>query len=133
MKRLLFVLMSLFFMLGVNAQKVQHDGFVCTGNNVNVRTGPGKNFAVYDVGDGHKRQLSKGDVVANCGKKENGFCLVQGPLEWGGDERDGWVSAQYLRPVTLCSKCFGTGNMNVGKVDIDLRTCNKCKGKGYVK
>lgn len=130
MKRLVFVLVSLFVMLTANAQ---HDGFVCTGNNVNVRTGPGKNYAIYDTGDGHKRQLSKGDVVANCGKKKNGFCLIQGPLEWGGDERDGWVSAQYLRPVTLCKKCFGTGDMNVGEVDIDLRTCDKCKGKGYVK
>ena len=130
MKRLVFVLVSLFVMLTANAQ---HDGFVCTGNNVNVRTGPGKNYAIYDTGDGHKRQLSKGDVVANRGKKKNGFCLIQGPLEWGGDERDGWVSAQYLRPVTLCKICFGTGDMNVGEVDIDLRTCDKCKGKGYVK
>jgi uncharacterized protein YgiM (DUF1202 family) len=130
MKRLLFVMMLLLATMAVNAQK---DGFVCTGNNVNVRTGPGKNFPIYDIDTGNKRQLSKGKVVANCGKKENGFCLVRGPLEWGGDEREGWVSAQYLRPVTLCAKCFGTGNMNISKDEIDLRTCNKCKGKGYIK
>ena len=130
MKRISILLMLL---LTVIAVKAQHDGFVCTGNYVNVRTGPGKNFEVYDIKTGNKRQLSKGDVVRNGGKKKNGFCLIQGPLEWGGDERDGWVSAQYLRPVTLCAKCFGTGDMNIGEIDIDLRTCDKCKGKGYVK
>ena len=130
MKRISIVLMLLFTVMAVNAQ---HNGFVCTGNNVNVRTGPGKNHAVYDSDTGHKRQLSKGDVVANRGKKENGFCLIQGPLEWGGDERDGWVSAQYLRPVTLCPECDGTKMVNIADVDIDLATCKKCKGKGYVK
>ncbi len=129
MKRISIVLMLLCVMLAVNAQ---HNGYVCTGNNVNVRTGPGKNYAVYDVGDGHKRQLSKGDVVQNYGKKKNGFCLIQGPLEWGGDERDGWVSAQYLRPVKLCPKCKGYKDVNVGEIDIDLTTCDKCNGKGYV-
>ena len=130
MKRIPILLMLLFVMVTVNAQ---HKGFVCTGNNVNVRTGPGKNYAVYDINTGHKRQLSKGDVVVNRRKKKNRFCLIQGPLEWGGDERVGWVSAQYLRPVTLCPKCEGYKDVNVGKIDIDLKTCDKCKGKGYVK
>ncbi|MBP5387688.1 MAG: hypothetical protein J6Y97_09945 [Prevotella sp.] len=130
MKRIAIILMVLFAVIAVNAQ---NKGFVCTGNNVNVRTGPGKNYKVYDIGNGHKRQLFKGDVVANCGKKKNGFCLIQGPLEWGGDERDGWVSAQYLRPVTLCPECKGYKDVNVGEIDIDLATCPKCKGKGYVK
>ena len=129
MKRISIVLMLLLTVVAVNAQ---HNGYVCTGNNVNVRTGPGKNYAVYDSNTDHKRQLSKGDVVANRGKKKNGFCLIQGPLEWGGDERDGWVSAQYLRPVTLCPECDGTKMVNIADVDIDLDTCKKCKGKGYV-
>lgn len=130
MKRLSTILMLLFVMMTVNAQQ---KGFVCTGNNVNVRKGPGKNYAVYDSNTDHIRQLSKGDVVINRGKKKNGFCLIQGPLEWGGDERDGWVSAQYLRPVTLCPKCDGYKNVNIAEVDIDLATCDKCNGKGYVK
>ena len=129
MKRISIVLMLLLTVVAVNAQ---HNGYVCTGNNVNVRTGPGKNYAVYDSNTDHKRQLSKGDVVANRGKKKNGFCLIQGPVEWGGDERDGWVSAQYLRPVTLCPECDGTKMVNIADVDIDLDTCKKCKGKGYV-
>lgn len=131
MKRIVYITLLAFAVTGLKAQDA---GYVCTGNHVNVRTGPGKNYPVYDDnGEGPKRQLSKGDVVANLGEKKNGFCLVSGKLEWGGDEREGWVSAQYLRPVTLCPKCFGTGDMNVAKVDIDLRTCNKCKGKGYIK
>ena len=130
MKRISFVLMLLFAILTVNAQQ---KGYVCTGNNVNVRKGPDKSYAVYDIETGHKRQLSKGDVVTDCGKKKNGFCLIQGPLEWGGDERDGWVSAQYLRPVTLCPECGGYKDVNVGEIDIDLATCKKCNGKGYVK
>ena len=130
MKRFSFLLMLMFAVVAVNAQS---KGFVCTGDYVNVRTGPGKNYKVYDVETGHKRQLSKGDVVKYSGKKKNGFCLVQGPLEWGGDERDGWVSAQYLRPVTLCPKCDGYKDVNVGEIDIDLATCDRCKGKGYIK
>ena len=130
MKRFASVLMLLFVILTANAQQ---KGFVCTGNNVNVRTGPGKNYAVYDSNTDHKRQLSIGDVVKNRGKKKNGFCLIKGPLEWGGDERDGWVSAQYLRPVTLCPQCDGYKDVNVGEGDIDLVTCDKCKGKGYIK
>ena len=130
MKRISIVLMLLFTMMTVNAQQ---NGYVCTGNYVNVRTGPGKSYAVYDSNTVHKRQLSKGDVVMDCGKRKNGFCLIQGPLEWGGDERDGWVSAQYLRPVTLCPECGGYKMVNMAKVDIDLDTCKKCKGKGYVK
>lgn len=130
MKRISIVLMLLFTALIVSAQQ---KGYVCTGNYVNVRTGPGKNYPVYDNNTSHKRQLSKGDVVTDCGKKKNGFCLIQGPLEWGGDERDGWVSAQYLLPVTLCPECYGYKDVNVGEIDIELETCKKCKGKGYVK
>ncbi len=127
MKKITILFLLFFAVMTANAQ---HDGFVCTGNHVNVRTGPGKEYPVWDEG---KRQLSKGDVVTDMKETKNGFCRVAGPLEWGGDERDGWVYAQYLRPVTLCARCFGTGNANVAKVDIYLVTCPKCKGKGYVK
>ena len=130
MKRISVILLLMIAALAANAQQ---KGYVCTGNYVNVRTGPGKNYEVYDSDTGHKSQLSKGDVVANCGKRENGFCLIQGPLEWGGDERDGWVSAQYLHPVTLCPECGGYKLVNIAEVDINLDTCKKCKGKGYIK
>ena len=132
MKKMLLICLMLMTVLAVSAQE---RGYVCTGNNVNIRKGPGTNYPVFDGGSGTngKLQLNKGDVVRKCGKKKNGFCLVSAALEWGGDEREGWVSAQYLRPVTICKTCFGTGDENVGPVDIDLVTCRKCKGKGYVK
>ena len=131
MKRFAIFIMLL---MGAFTAYAQHNGFVCTGNNVNVRTGPGKNYPVYDYNKetGYKRQIFKGDVVADEGKRKNGFCLISGPLEWGGDERDGWVSAQFLKPVTICPECGGTKNVNVAEVDISLETCKKCKGKGYL-
>ena len=119
-------------LLAAITANAQGKGFVCTGNHVNVRTGPGKNYSIYDRGDGTYRQLSKGDVVEYCGKKKNGFILIR-QLGWGEDERDGWVSAQYLRSVVLCPQCDGTKDENVGEVDIDLITCRKCKGKGYIR
>ena len=129
MKKLTVLLIALLTVLTVNAQ---HDGYVCTGDHVNIRTGAGVKYLVMDEELGHKRQLSKGDVVFNCGQKKNGFCLVNGPLAWGGDERDGWVSQQYLRPVKLCPTCEGTKLENIAKEEIDLVTCRKCKGKGYL-
>jgi len=132
MRRIAIVMMMIFAVMAVNAQ--ERKGYVCTGSNVNVRTGPGTKYAVYDDdGKGHKRQLQKGDVVDKRGGMKNGFCLIGGPLEWGGDERDGWVSARYLRPVILCPECGGTKDVNIGDVDIDLATCDKCNGKGYIK
>lgn len=129
MKKLSFLLIALLTVLTVNAQQ---KGYVCTGDHVNIRTGAGTNHPVMDEEFGHKRQLSKGDVVLDRGEKKNGFCLVNGPLAWGGDERDGWVSQQYLRPVTICPTCGGTKYENIAQEDIDLATCRKCKGKGYI-
>ena len=130
MKKLAFLLIALLAVMAANAQE---KGYVCTGNNVNIRTGAGVKYPVMDDGNGHKRQMSKGDVVLYRGQKKNGFCLVIGPLEWGGDEREGWVSQKYLRPVTLCPTCGGTKDENIAEVDIELVTCRKCKGKGYIK
>jgi len=129
MKKLTFLLVALLTVLTVNAQD---KGYVCTGDHVNIRTGAGAKYRVMDEETGHKRQLSKGDVVLDCGQKKNGYCLVNGPLAWGGDERDGWVSQKYLLPVTLCPTCEGTKLENIAKEEIDLVTCRKCKGKGYI-
>ena len=106
MKRFAIILMLL---MGVFTAYAQHNGFVCTGNNVNVRTGPGKNYPVYDYNKetGYKRQIFKGDVVADEGKRKNGFCLIS-------------------------PECGGTKNVNVAEVDITLDTCKRCKGKGYL-
>ena len=130
MKKIALICMMLFAVVMANAQEM---GFVCTGNNVNVRTGPGLNYEVYDVESGHKRQLFKGDIVQDCGRSKNGFRLIAGPREWGGDERDGWVSAKYLRPVIICPVCEGTKSENISKDEIDLIDCRRCKAKGYIR
>ncbi|MBR3101486.1 MAG: hypothetical protein IKH19_07015 [Muribaculaceae bacterium] len=130
MNKLIFSLIAILTIMTANAQQ---KGYVCTGNHVNIRTGAGTNYPVMDRGDGHRRQMSKGDVVLDRGQKKNGFCLVNGPLEWGGDERDGWVSQKYLRPVIVCPTCGGTKDENIAEVDIELATCSKCNGKGYIK
>ena len=107
MKRIVTICMLLLMVVAANAQE---KGFVCTGNNVNVRKGPGLKYPVYDVEFGRKRQLMKGDVVSDCGKRKNGFLLVAGPLDWGGDERDGWVSANELRPNGHDEKSMPSGH-----------------------
>ena len=111
----------------VVSANAQRRGYVCTGNNVNVRTGPGKNYSVV-VYNSAVTQMFKGCVAQNLGKKRNGFIYV------GFLDRSflpsiipikGWVSAQYLRAVTLCSKCDGWGISGYDE-------CSKCRGKGYL-
>lgn len=63
----------------------------CTGNNVNVRKGPGTNYAVITY-NRCKIQLFKEEWAEGDGKQSNGFIHIVKP-------RDGWVSAQYLRIV----------------------------------
>lgn len=131
MKKITLFLLLLFTAMTVNAQR---RGFVCTGDNVNVRTGPGKNYPNVGAQYGYKIHLNKGDVVDNQGKSKNGFNNIHySPMN--ADEWMGWVSSQYLRPVIICPTCFGH------KEDIDMDSagdltfnkCRRCKGKGYIK
>ena len=111
----------LLAVLAVNAQSRR--GFISTGTNVNVRTGPGKNYPVRYY-EGQKLQLDKGEVVADKGKRKNGFIYVHVNKVHFGD------AVLYLRPVTLCPECGSLGY--VGEID-DPQDCPKCKGKGYIK
>ena len=123
MKRLLMMMLLISATMTMCAQKY----YKCTGNNVNVRTGPGKNYAVMYGAGGAKCmegrvQLFKGELVFNEGVKRNGFIKVSasGPtLCW----EEGWVSAQYLKPATRCSRCNGRGTTG--------RVCPECNGDGY--
>lgn len=129
MKRFVFLSLLLIAVLTVNAQS--RKGFVCTGDNVNVRKGPGTNYPVL-MSEGAKLQLDKGEVVISKGKKRNGFCYVHvTKIAFGSAFFDypGWVSAKYLREVTLCDECNGTGY--VGEIE-DMKPCGRCEQKGYV-
>lgn len=123
MKRIIMMLAVMMTAMTICAQKY----YISTGTNVNVRTGPGKNYSVMNgMGGVHctsgKIQLGKGELVFNEGVKRNGFIKVSstGPYPcW----EDGWVSAQYLKPATLCNRCKGKGTTG--------RVCPECGGQGY--
>ena len=133
MKRILMLFLVVISTMAVYAQS---KGFISTGQNVNVRTGPGKNYPV-DSSWGPRIQLSKGDIVSYEGKTKNGFHYVRivkyrGSFLSGdiSNTNSGWVSSQFLSPVKICNSCGGSGedyNSSIGALD----TCRKCRGKGY--
>lgn len=130
MRKLVLLCLLMLGMTTATAQKQR--GFVSTGNNVNVRKGPGKNYPVI-FWEGQKLQLEKNEVVYDKGKRRNGFCYVTVNKvipTVAVFTYDGWVSAQYLRPVTLCPECGGSGC--VGDIE-ELKDCPRCKTKGFVK
>jgi uncharacterized protein YgiM (DUF1202 family) len=123
MKRSLLMSIMLILFLTVNAQT---RGFVVTGNNVNLRTGPGKNYkVVVSLYHDERIRFNKGALLVDLGQKKNGFCKVSYFIHQEGDY-EGWVSAKYLKPVRLCSYCGGCG-YGANRFD----TCTKCNGRGY--
>lgn len=147
MKRTMFISFMLMSFGFVNAQNVG-DAFVCTGDHVNVRTGPGTNYpvctlslAVFAESDGSeyngetiKHQLDKGygtyeTHIEYLGKRQNGFLFVNCYEEAEGFGGEGWVSEKYLKP--LCPLCKGEPEQYGanGKV---IKRCSHCQGKGYV-
>ena len=115
---------------GANAQK---QGFISTGQNVNVRTGPGKQYplAKEDFSE-EPCQLDKGMLVRYLGKKKNGFCYVEVSSMITEYYCKGWVSAKYLRPVKLCPRCNGEGYTDVEGF-CEGKKCTRCGTKGYIR
>jgi hypothetical protein len=112
MKRFFFALMLMCANVVANAQTY----YESTGDNVNVRSGPGKNYRVI-LNDGFetKCQLFKGNAVQYAGKVKNGFTYVKflncGMTGASCYPDYGWVSSKYLKKLT--------------------KKCNVCKGKGF--
>jgi hypothetical protein len=150
MNRVIMLLFVVMTTISVNAQKY----YRCTGNNVNIRKGPGKNYAIEEAamilryGNGGKAQLFKGDIVKYLGKRKNGFMYVE---VWGyaGDGYKNadnyWVDSRYFTPATLCPKCKGKGRFvkrcqNDYHRQIDFGsyyhcpscTCERCSGDGWI-
>lgn len=127
MKKIVLFLFVLLAAINVDAQQYRNGQYLyCTGNNVNVRTGPGKNYRVFTVREGcpicsgkqkscwmcnasrAKYQLFKGHGLGDfeegavyiqyLGKSKNGFLYVETGETVEGSGVRGWVSAQYLRP-----------------------------------
>lgn len=145
MKKIIMMCTLMLMALSVSAQK-KGDYLACTGNNVNVRTGPGLNYRVQTHYGNQKIQLMKGDgvgvgyedcehetgnfVLEYLGVKKNGFMKVGYYGE--GTNIEGWVSAQYLKKV--CPWCDGYPE-TYDSCDSEnprlLRVCKKCHGRGY--
>ena len=114
MKKMILMFMVLFASMTANAQVF----YKCTGDNVNVRTGPGKNYKnVINQGFETRCQLFKDNIVRYAGKKSNGFVYVMfsncGMTGASCYPDYGWVSSQYLKPMThKCRVCNGKGYFN---------------------
>lgn len=130
MKRLLLfsiMVLSSLTMIG------QTRGFLSTGQNVNVRTGPGKQYALArDFMGGEKCQLTKGQLVIDKGESKNGFRHVYISNSYWEYHCEGWVSEQYLKPVRLCRNCKGEGYTDIEGFEVGNQ-CKRCRGKGYMK
>lgn len=158
MKKLLFLLTMVFTSITVNAQVY----YRCTGDNVNVRKGPGTNYAVItNQGFETKCQLFKGNVVKYAGKTKNGFTFVSflncGQTGASCYRDGGWVASRYLKKMTRkCTACNGKGFFNKPCTDTEgpaedhygscpcqgryclhdgcygKQHCSKCNGVGYL-
>ena len=127
MRRKLLILFSLFVLVSIDCFS-QDVYYRCTGNNVNVRRGPGTNYGKMNSSGGMKCpmgaiQLFKGDIVLGYNISRNGFIKICNILPHPCMEDEGWVSAQYLVRATRCSSCRGTGNTG--------RVCPECGGEGF--
>ena len=91
-------LVSFFLCILVTTFAYAQNIYVCTGDNVNVRTGPGKQYpnVMHNIARPSRAQIFKGQEVEYLGVTKNGFMKVSHPDDiWQGGT--GWVSAQYLR------------------------------------
>ena len=128
MKKILFTMIVLFATVTANAQL---QGFISTGQNVNVRTGPGLKYKVaIDEVSGEECQLSKGQVAKYLGKKQNGYTYVEVSSTITEYYCKGWVASKYLKPVTLCPACKGEGYTNIIAFG-EGTECKRCKTLGY--
>lgn len=158
MKRLCLFFSLLIATLTVNAQVY----YRCTGDNVNVRKGPGLNYSnVINQGFESRCQLFKNDIVKYAGKIRNGFVYVLflncGETGASCYQDHGWVSAKYLKTMTRkCTACNGKGFFNRPCTDTEgpaedhygscpcqgryclhdgchlKQHCKKCNGVGYL-
>ena len=149
MKRIVLLIVVVMTTLCAEAQYKKDQHFYCTGNNVNIRKGPGKNYPVftyteYNSGAKKKFQLMKHQglnigmgldgffYITYLGQRKNGFLHVTTGSWWFNNMKeenmaflDGWVSEKYLKPV--CKSCDGYGFTEyMGEIK-----CPRCHGRGY--
>ncbi len=95
MKRLILISLMFFAFVAMDAQKY----YVCTGNSVYLRIGPGKSYEPVTYYSGPKEGrpifLYKGTRMMYVGPTKNGYARVNAYHDGGYDQ--GWVSTQYMR------------------------------------
>ena len=95
MKRLFFISLLLLAFVAMDAQTY----YVCTGNSVYLRIGPGKSYEPVTYYHGPKEGrpifLYKGTRMMYVGPTKNGYARVNAYHDRGYDQ--GWVSTQYMR------------------------------------
>lgn len=96
MKRLLLISLLVFTFVAMDAQTY----YVCTGNSVYLRIGPGKSYEPVTYYSGPKEGqpifLYKGTRMKYVGPTKNGYARVNAYHNGGYDQ--GWVATQYMRP-----------------------------------
>ena len=108
MKRLVLTSLLVFTFIAMCAQA----RYVCTGNSVYLRTGPGKSYEPVTYWSGPKEGrpvfLYKGGRLDYVGPTRNGYARVNAYHDGGYDQ--GWVATQYMKregtttPTTKKSK-----------------------------
>jgi len=97
MKRLFLISLLVFTFIAMDAQTY----YVCTGNSVYLRIGPGKSYEPVTYYSGPKEGrpifLYKGTKMMYVGPTKNGYARVNAYHSRGYDQ--GWVSTKYMRPA----------------------------------
>ena len=101
MKKLILFCLSIMMATLCNAQNI----YECTGDNVNVRTGPGTDYAVMTTAIARpgKAQLFRGQKVEYLGVTKNGFMKVK-QIDQNWMNETGWVYARYLKKAGTAAK-----------------------------
>ncbi len=97
--------------------------FMVTGTNVLIRKGPGKSYGMQMDGY-YPAHAQKGEVVKCIQDQDNNYAYVQTCNGYGWSE--GWVCCDYLKAITVCPECNGTGT------DREYNQCEKCYGSGHL-
>ena len=96
---------------------------------VSVYQGPGSNYevALFEAQGGRDYPASydSGNIVESTGKTANGYIFVSdcGCQGGHGFNQDGWIPANAVSRMSICSNCGGAGYFNV--------VCPQCDGGAY--
>lgn len=96
---------------------------------VSVYQGPGSNYdiALFEAQGGRDYPASydSGNIVESSGKTANGYIYVSdcGCQGGHGFNQDGWIPANAVSRMPICSNCGGAGYLNV--------ICPQCDGGAY--